>query len=267
MPVILSLIRHEYTDIISYDYVKRCFMRYDKERSTVDGVKLRGITKLLTAIFWPNYRFKRDHYSTTTGVNNNHEGLSRGSLVHRQMRDYFNLTKEQFESIHENPHVFTEKLMRALTIYHLTPVIAEFPIYDRRTKVATAIDAIAVDRNRKLCIIEFKSGMDHYLNKGNAPMNGPLAGLYSNCPLHQAWLQLLLELVILERNYKLKITDVLAYVIVVNLEGVVPYELPCDMIERRKEIYEYFVRHQFILHSEKEAAAYERKKTTRKRKR
>ena len=202
-----------------------------------------GLTNQLKRVFWPDYSYDEAKKGANqkvpgTGVRSSREGLNRGKMVHRQLRDYFNLDETKFHIKHPVLHPFTTNAMVSLTEYGLIPLRAELPIYG--SGVATAIDAICLDKETSgLVLIEWKTGFDNYLLKGNAAMKGPLGGRYSNCPLHQAFFQLAIEKHIVETHYGARIHA--SHVIQLTQDGVTPRILPEELDQQSGLLYEHMV--------------------------
>ncbi|KKL05579.1 hypothetical protein LCGC14_2604640, partial [marine sediment metagenome] len=85
--------------------------------------------------------------------------------------------------------------------------------------------------------VEWKCGMEGYARRGDAPMCGPLADLFSNCPLNQAFVQALFCEMMTERNYG--ITAARSYVVQIDADGIAAHPLPRAMRAARRACYEH----------------------------
>lgn len=134
------------------------------------------------------------------------------------------MSKTQFYIRHTNIHSFTKQVIAALNEWKLVPFIAELVVADEENKVATAIDAICLDKKGRVIVIEWKTGLAEHLFHGNAFMTGPVPiDQFPNSPLNQAKFQLTFSCVLLAKWYGM--VPHKAYVVVVNEEGVMPYEI------------------------------------------
>lgn len=202
------------------------------------NIKLKGITKIIKQAFYPDYVYTRDKYSVSTGAGSSTEGRSRGSLIHRQLRDFFNESHEKFKVKHEGVHDYTKKAIIAMKSWNMTPIKAEVPICDPKQKIGTGIDAVCL-RDSKLCFLEFKSGGDGYFEKGSGNMKGILE-LLSNCPKNQAFIQLIVENEITRRNYGVSADEL--HVIQLCSSGVNPYYVPSFLLDMAPQIYDEVIK-------------------------
>jgi hypothetical protein len=220
--------------------------------------RLKGITPIIAEIFWPNYKFRKFVHSsgTITGLNRPEEGIIRGKMVHDQLEHFINMEDHKYRAFIRSKykgieHEYVMKIIGYLSDRNLTPKVAEFPIYDEKIGIATAIDAICVNNvTKKLAIVDWKVGMDDYVGQGSAPLlRPPSLTKFANSPLHQAYIQLLVEVQILERRYGICPDEV--FVIRVDQSGVTKYSVPQEFMKARKEIYDCVVEHMEKLKIEK----------------
>jgi hypothetical protein len=217
------------------------------ENASSKKIILEGLASTaLPRIFWPTYVYERNIYSGSTGVKNSFEGLKRGELVHQQMRDYINMKEEYFVKKYKskNLHSYVEKLANALTEWKLVPIegLAELPLGDEDLKVGTALDCLCVHvETGDVILIEWKCGFDHYLIIGNDSLKGSeFLSEYSNCPLHQAFLQIAFTRYFLQRNYNVKVKK--ALVVNVTQNGVTPHELDSKIWSNIELLYLDFLK-------------------------
>ncbi len=231
---LIKLLNHENNDIIKFSQEERCFKRKDNHY-------VKGLLPLLNKIFWPTYEYIPSSYKhkKNTGLHSKREGLFRGGLVHHQLELYVN--KGGFNAIHivyDKIHSFTKKALAALNQWKLIPIISEIPIYNEILDVATKADLICLDNKDDIVLIEWKCGMDNYISKGNDVMNGPLKGIYSNCPLNQAYVQLLFTKLMIEKMYQINIKK--AYVIQIHNDGIDPFPIPKRLLKQENKTFLYF---------------------------
>ncbi len=188
-----------------------------------------GLTKKLRAVFWPDYEYQKPPKAAGNGKRARRDifgGLDRGKIVHNQLRMHINgATKNEFRSQFVAWHPYTKNAVDALQAWKLTPIIAEFPVVDDGLNIATAADALCVNDDGQLVLVEFKTGMSRYFDLGNAGMhNTHGVGKLNNCPRNQAHMQLLFTKMMLEYTHNLRIAE--AFVIQIRDDDVVRYRLP-----------------------------------------
>ena len=198
---------------------------------------LSGLLPSLKRVFWPEYQYVPSKYGGTTGVRSSFEGRARGTLVHDQLRSYINDKKSVFLKKHSELHFYTKKAIIAMKEWELKPIAAEFIVYDENSRRATSIDALCMDKDYNLVVIDWKCGYDHFLMRASRSMKGPLENKYSDCPLHQAYLQVLIDRVMLERFYGARVSK--CYVVQITMEGILYFSPPTDLIENRNILYDY----------------------------
>lgn len=211
-------------------------LRYDK--------MLRGLKPSMSKIFWPDYDFDESGGSVSGSSRANgggglREGINRGKLIHKQIQDFINCDYDMFKTLHPEPCKGTRLFVEWMTRNRLRAICSEFEIYDEQANVGTAIDVIAQTQRNSAVLIELKTGHAGYFQRSNGPMRGPLSN-WNNCPLHQAYVQLLLERAILKHRYNF--VPAMSYVVQINEEGVFTHELPAEMVKEQDAAFAYFVK-------------------------
>src|SRR5687768_3710667 len=224
-----SLLSNPRNKLVRYVPFAKCFM-FTVELDKATGKrkkerKLCGITKIMGKYFWPDYVYTRDRYNMGTGAHSKEDGINRGKQVHKQLRDYANLSEKAFKKKYsDGVHKYTLYAIKTLKMWKLKPVCAEFVIYDEENGIATAVDMICTPSNSKggeVVLLDWKCGFDYYMVKSNnVYMKGPLEG-YSCCPLYQGYYQLAIEYAILTKKYG--ITPVKCIVVQLSQEQINPY--------------------------------------------
>jgi hypothetical protein len=235
---IKRLFDHGLSERTEYCKLSKCYKLMDT--TTNKQKKLKGITKILKQVFWKNYAYKKDKFSVSSGSGGLIEGKTRGSLVHRELRDFFNLDEKTFKAKHPKPHLFTKKAIVAMAMWDLTPMKAEFAICDPKLMIGTGIDAICIRNGEKFIILDWKCGFDGYFEKGNGFMSGILNKI-TNCPLHQGYIQLLIESEILKRNYGITVDEMA--VIQITKDGISPKHVPNEMKSLASPAYDLIIKH------------------------
>jgi hypothetical protein len=175
-------------------------------------IRLRGLRPTLKEYCWKDYEYDAKVVKATrkrlkivggTGARFGSACEDRGKRVHREVEIFTNMP-DDYERLVPEPHPYTVKFLRALTMHMYRPLYSEFKIFDEHAKIGTAIDLLCVDENPategRLVLVELKCGMDGYELVGNGCMQGPMS-VINNCPLNQAFLQVMYASIILEMNY------------------------------------------------------------------
>jgi hypothetical protein len=253
-----SLLSNPRNKRVRYFHPAKCFMltvEVDSNGKRKKEKKLCGITRIMGKYFWPDYEYKRDRYNLGTGAHSKEDGIERGVTVHRQLRDYANLSAKDFKKKHplEDIHDYTRYAIKTLKLWKLKPVCAEFIIYDEDNGIATAIDMICTptaSKGGEIILLDWKCGFDHYMVKSNnADMKGPLKE-YSCCPLYQGYYQLAIESAILSTKYG--ITPSKCIVVQLSQEQVNPYIVPTEVLNASVELYDFMVASRMEEKNEKE---------------
>lgn len=208
--------------------------------STPNGeVTLPGLNEHLRDVYFPDYVYIRKSTDGTTGAGSIAGGMMRGQVVHEQLMDFANMSKVQFEKSYKDANVelYTKKAVLALREWGYKPMWAEVCVWNET--IATRIDCIVTNKDGDFILIEWKTGMDNYFKRGSGPMKGVLKEKYSNSPLNQAHLQLLMSRMMIEREYGIEVDN--QFVVHIHGNGVDKYPLPPTMEELKNTIYNIFV--------------------------
>ncbi len=229
------LLNHPQHKVLHFCAASRCFKRKQENEKEV---KVKGLVPLLKRTCWPDYVYTPSQYKTkSTGVRNAFEGMVRGDLVHRQIEMYVNHGWQKAEREFRELHPFTKKAIVAMREWKWTPIISELPVYDPVLNTATKADLICLDKDQQMVLVEWKCGMDNYIARGNTVMHGPFKSEFSNCPLNQAFVQLLFTKMFIEKGYG--IFPRAAYVVQIHTDGIDPYTLPKRMETRKELCYQH----------------------------
>lgn len=241
---LFNFVNHPLHEKIKFNEKNQCFI-YDNKK------KFKGITRILKKKFYSNYKYKSDYSRNRENkIEDNffgrQQGLLRGAFIHQQIKDYINrkTDKKFLEKYPQGVHLFTKKAILALKTWKLTPLFSELPICDPKNKIATSIDLLAYDNKFNIFLIEWKSGMDDYMYKGNSVMEGCLyndnkKNSILNSPFNQAQLQVSVEMEILERVYHFNVHS--SQIIQINNSGIFARQLDEKINDKRQEIYDYLI--------------------------
>jgi hypothetical protein len=216
-----------------FDEDRRCF-----KINTPDGPRTaKGLVPTLKQIFYKNYKYEQPKYSRGKRIPKpEYGGQMRGSIVHKQLMMYANkYSIEEFSKQFMAIHPYSIKAFQFLKTNNWDPITAELAIGDTDLMIATAIDMVCMDQNGKVILIEWKTGMDYSMLRGTTQMDGPVHE--DDCPLNQAFLQLLFGKIILEMQYGIRSDE--EYVVQIKHSGVVEYRIPSTFLGKKNALYNY----------------------------
>ncbi len=270
------LMEHPLRGEVFFKSELRCFVRSHMQDGAKKLARQRGLKELLREVFWPTYNYERaqsvaERLARSTGVSgkpgsgvltsvggSKSYGRLRGEVVHEQVADCANLTREQFEAKHEWVHPFTYNVVHTLTReMGLSIVRAEEPVYSPSGEFASAIDILCSDSAGRLVAIELKCGLQAYATHANDMMKSrSLGGKFTNSPLNQAHVQLLAGAMMLREQYGIGVHS--GYVLIASESGVSRYPIPAEMIARSSSMYAELVRYASRVLSDRKARARKR---------
>lgn len=184
---------------IAESSVEGCYVYTD-----VNGVKTNfcGLTKLLASVCYPSYDYQKSLSSAPipknlkqkTGLTRPWQGQARGRLAHDQVRALVNGGEHARSAVFgaqrsEN----ADNFIASLDAKKLKPLVAEYIVYSEDVRLASGIDLLCMtnkERGSKLVLIELKNFCNGFEHSNDNLKNPPQLRHLSNCPLHQAFLQL-----------------------------------------------------------------------------
>ena len=223
-------------------------------------VRMRGITKLLKSCFYPNYRYDGNHNAkeeekcakeygydwlppdrkrAAAAKRRTVKGKELGTAVDYQLRLFAN-APAKFEKMGSQVRTSTKDMITAYVSWDWHAVASQYPIAAPDVGIGTCVDMIAVTRQGEPVLIENKTGFDGYMHKHTDNMRRrPLLGV-DNRPLHQHFLQLIIESLIIKKYYGLDF-GARRYVVQASTKGVIPFQLPAWFVEMEEGIWTTFV--------------------------
>jgi len=149
-----TLIKHENFQRVKYNKNNNCFtLKITKDKE----IKMSGLTVKMKKQMWNDYIYQKTPTRNKDKSSRMHDGIrngiARGTMVHEQLRDYFNLETRQFLDKYNNynpQHPFVTQAIYALNEWKLTPFLSELVVADEKNKMATSVDALCIDKNGKL---------------------------------------------------------------------------------------------------------------------
>ena len=196
-------------ELVRWDSARKCFVEVETNKS------LTGITAPLRSAFYPDYRAPRAQASApaTPAGPRGLTGFARGRRVDRELTAAVNN--------HTPPaHPYTRTLLSGLRRAGFTPLVAQVPVYDRSTGLATAVDVVC-ERQGRLVLVEVKAGWNDHASydTGHRRMRRPCEGLRDS-PSNQHMLQLLVTRYLFATTFGVPSSAVDAVLVRVSGDGV-----------------------------------------------
>jgi len=221
-----------------------------------EGRTLRGLHDFLSQTFFPTYDFKRANFGPvgqgappSQRAGTAAEGMRIGSLVDAQLRVITQLLArhrelglsvfiqpklavplrlrqdQQLLQLRQHLHLHTRRIVTALHMLKLRPIASQLPVGHEVLRCGTALDLLCVDLQRRLVVVEIKSGFDAYYERHTMdPMRAPFQDK-NDSPHNQHQLQLVLSLLLFCRTYGLPTARVIGCVLRTYHKGVAHYPL------------------------------------------
>jgi hypothetical protein len=228
-----NFVLHKKHKLISFNESAK---RFELQAGPNKFLYMPGLRRYLEAVFYPDYKYVRHKDDGTTGAGSLFGGLQKGERIHEQLMHYSNMTNEQFKKSMDSLDVYAAKAIIYLREFAIKPMCGEICIWNN--VIATRIDNISTNSDNDFILIEWKTGMDDYFRRGNSTMKGVLVDRFSNCPMNQAFLQLLICKMIIEKEYGTTVHQ--EYVVHIKKDGVEALPIPNEMLEMKEVIYDYF---------------------------
>lgn len=210
-----------------------------KRAYCLNHVALRGIKPTQANLFYPKYSYKAAKFGAKRMIpasrqhhDSKHDkmmGMELGGYVDREVGRLCNvlsacrqeLTLAQFlnhniplpltisqghfvelQRARQHMHLYTHSVLLTLLREDLQPVAADVACGSGHARLGTAVDIVAVRASAPnlLVLIELKCGFMNYLHKYQGKMEPPYSH-FTDCPLHQFYLQLALTEVLFRRTY------------------------------------------------------------------
>lgn len=231
-----------------FDPIRECFTVRDTPNPSDPAISYQGIRRILKRRCFSNYDYKKSlracpqnsGQKQNTGLQRPWHGTRRGKLVHDQIQLIVNGGERALRAAYGSqalPSDYTAKLLEALRKKGLIPVVAEFSDFYEDLRIASAIDLLCYSsKSGELCPIEIKVGGDNYFRRDSGSLqNPPSLRSFNNCPLHQAYLQLLFYRGMLVHHYP-QFAIGSCYVMQIRSNGVDKFKLPQSFIDAQDEL-------------------------------
>jgi hypothetical protein len=209
------------------------------------STKFCGITRILGELFYPTYDYKEAmrsaptpaRFKVRTGLTRPGQGQRRGRLVHDQVRVMINGGEAARAAMFGNQRsAHAKHFIRSLRAKKIKPLVSEYAIYVEELRMATEIDTVGL-KDGKVSLIELKNYSNGFTHSNGNLINMSTLVEWSNCPLHQAYLQLALErYIFVVQNPTVPMAT--CYVVQVTEEFTKYFKLPQQIIEASAELFE-----------------------------
>jgi hypothetical protein len=162
-----------------------------------------------------------------------HYGKIRGTIVHEEIEDFIFFDKKNFRKKHPSIHIYTHRILKfIMETMGWTLLRSEFDIFDEALRLGTSIDIVAVTRTGQLVLIEVKCGFPDYFDRHDGHMRGPLHKL-TDSPHNQANIQLITEALLVVKNHRIPLNDLLLYVIRVDDNDLYYYKINNEYVQKK----------------------------------
>lgn len=217
--------------------------------------KLRVLSGLLPALkrtFWN----KHDYFTIMNKITNiakkkgksttsNHSygkffGVIRGSEIHSQLEDFLLLDKKNFFKKYTDLHPWARSIIELILKNKWLPITSEFPIFDAKLVIGTAIDMLAFDpRSGKIIAIEIKTGYKNHFEVESGKMDGCLKKIMPFSFKNAATLQLLTSMILIIKNHNIPSDMIEGHIIHINDSETTTYKVyQSFVVDYGKKIYD-----------------------------
>jgi len=231
------------------------YFLYKDQNLTPKKLKLKGLTKSLKETFYPTYDWKevyelnKKNWKKTSNekkaikkrkiekkynVAMDHGALTRGRIVHDQIRFLIQYGKEEYSKKYANFDPFTSSAIGWIFRVGLVPLFAELPVCDPDTRIGTAVDLICTNSKNEIVLVEWKTGVYKYFNASNGYCSN-IGIQLSNSPYNQARLQTLFTYHILKYRYCIDIKK--CYIVHISEEETNEFILDEKFLSASKYFY------------------------------
>lgn len=163
-----------------------------------NGRRYHGVTRVMKEMFYSKAPFMGapvDKRNSSSEV-----GKKLGTQIDREMDKYIKKEKS-----HGSCHAITKNILKALAKNNFTPIVSQYLIHDKNTRVATMIDFVCYNRiTNTIQVMELKTGFCKtwdVFHKRHQYMDAPLDNVTCT-PRKKAHLQAYLGKWILDESYK-----------------------------------------------------------------
>jgi len=189
-----------------------------KTGSAAGHMRGRGLTDVIKSGYYPNYVFSiavkgsaRDPgIKPPFGVQGEKKGRWRGNLVDHQVQAWIKgALKDATPSTPERKaacldaslHQFSRAFIELTQRLELTPIGTQVVVQNEQCNIATLVDAVFLNTQGHIVLVELKTGFDGYNDASNGDMNADFAFL-SNAPANQHQIQLAFTQCMFESTFK-----------------------------------------------------------------
>ena len=172
----------------------------------------RGITGVIKDKYFPKYKYRgptdgrdRSHAPGAAKKRGKAGGMARGRLVDNEVQRWMEKGLAPSPSLHP----FSRGFIALVTRLRLTPVATQVVCRDESCNIATLVDAVFLNAQGRIVVVELKTGFDGYNDSSNGRMREDFKHL-SNSPHNQHKVQLAFTQVMFEKTFpEFGVTDAL----------------------------------------------------------
>jgi hypothetical protein len=165
----------------------------------------RGITAVIKTKFFPDYVFR----GAANGLGKTHNkkrgkgaGMARGRQVDTEIQHWMarGFAKQGDKGRAPPLHPFSRAFIALVTRLRLTPVATQVVCRDESCNIATLVDAVFLNAQGRIVVVELKTGFEGYNDASNGRMRGEFRHL-TNAPANQHKVQLAFTQIMFERTF------------------------------------------------------------------
>lgn len=219
--------------IALFHSTQRTFRLVNEQRTS--SSTLKGITRTLRRLFWPDYDYYKIPRRTTRGQSAA-GGISLGSRVHSELDEItrkrsIECDRASYTSAWRSASAYTRDLIHTMEQkWGWEILITEVPVLMHETGMASAIDVVCYSHHSaRLVLVELKTGYDDVMLIGSGGRMRCSLGV-DDSPLNQAFVQIGVVAHALAAEAAVPISRFDCFVVQVNQRSIVPYQVPSTLL-------------------------------------
>jgi hypothetical protein len=167
--------------------------------SSPGHLRCRGLTGVIKDTFYPEYQYRGGTVTGDTPKRGGQGGFARGRLVDREVQRWV----QDGGGKVKNPkklHLFSRAFIALTHRLGLSAVGAQVIVRDEQCDIATLVDAVFVNKNGRVVVVELKTGFEGYNESHNGRMRAEFSHL-TNSPANQHRVQLAFTHAMFQRTF------------------------------------------------------------------
>lgn len=174
--------------------------------SSPRNLQCRGLTNVIRQLYFPEYSFTGR--ATPASGKRTDNGMSRGRRVDNDVQKWIRKSLQHTSMTLKNPtarrlrppHAFCRAFIVLMERLRLRPIGTQVVVRCEQCDLATLVDAVFVDAQQRVVLVELKCGFEGYIDRSNGKMRGDFGEL-SNAPKNQHQIQLAFTRCMFERTF------------------------------------------------------------------